>query len=214
MDTLLHAVQQTSSTHAYVVRSTQDVRDTVQDFLISEKKIDTGSPDLYSIAYETLGIDDARQIAQYASLRPLGEKKFILVYAARLTTEAQSALLKVLEEGSGHSVFFFIVPPGVPLLETLLSRCVVVREHSKEDHTALGKEFLKLSYAERLKKAEKFGKESDREGARTLVRSLLALASDKKFTQEKLRDLLDADRYLQLSGSSPKGVIGHLALVL
>ena len=100
------------------------------------------------------------------------------------------------------------------ILSTLLSRCVVLRSELRTKNSELAQDFLALSYKDRLLVAEKFAKNHDREGARALVRSLLAVAHEQKFDAPLLRDLLDADRYLALSGSSPKSVIGHLALVL
>jgi DNA polymerase III delta prime subunit len=155
-----------------------------------------------------------RGITDFASFAPLGDRKYILMQVQSATAEAQTALLKSMEEGTGRSIFFFIIPAGTFVLPTLASRCVILKLTADSPQPTAGKEFLELSYKERLAMAEKFGKDHDREGARLLVRSLLSVADQKKFDAKKLRDLLDADRYLSSSGSSPKSVIGHLALVL
>jgi len=203
--------------HAYLIRTENDtflenLKAYVEGSVLKEK----GSPDLFIAEYESLGVDEARALTNYASLKPVsGAHKYMIIRASRMTSEAQSALLKVIEEGVGHSVFFFIVKPGVSVLPTLLSRFVGLKDDAAgASAMELGREFLSLSYKDRLARAEKFGKDSDREGARELVRSLLALAGKQAFEKGKLRDLLEADRFLQLSGSSPKGVIGHLALAL
>lgn len=202
--------------HAYLIRTAndaflRDIKAHIEESILKEK----GSPDLFIAEYESLGVDEARALTNYASLKPVGTRKYMIIHAARMTSEAQSALLKAVEEGIGHSVFFFIVKPGISVLPTLLSRVVVLKDDTGGDtEEALGREFLSLGFKDRLAQAEKFGKDSDREGARALVRSLLALAEKETYPREKLRDLLEADQFLQLSGSSPKGVIGHLALVL
>lgn len=203
------------STHAYLIRGGVGVTEHVLSLLEKKGVIVKGNPDCLMQTFEVFSVDDARALASFAALKPIGKFKYLLVQAQSMTSEAQSALLKVVEEGSGHSMFFFVIPTGVPVLSTLLSRCVVVRDgHADAGEQSLGEKFLSLSYKERLLRAETFGKDSDREGARLLVRSLLRIASSKTFDTKKLRDLLEADQYLQLSGSSPKGVIGHLALVL
>jgi len=216
MDILQHIRDSKNLSHAYILRTTNTSFPTELKSYIAEHLLkQQGSPDIYSVQYETLSVDEARALTQYASLRPLSGKKYILIAAQQITPEAQNALLKVVEEGSGHSTFFFVVGSGVAILPTLMSRCVVLKDDTIEsDGEQLGKEFLQLTYKERLARAEKFGKDSDREGARALVRSLLALSDKKKFDKKKLRDLLEADQYLKLSGSSPKGVIGHLSLIL
>lgn len=199
---------------AYLIRGGTGARDTLIAALEERGVSLRGDPDALAQEFETFSIDDARALAAFASLKPLGERKILIVSAQTMTREAQNALLKIVEEGSGHSVFFFIIPTGVPVLPTLLSRCTAVRTLPDTRDTEHGEAFLRLGYAERIKAAEKFAKDHDREGARALVRSLLALADEKKFDAQKLRDVLEANQFLQLSGSSPKSIIGHLALVL
>lgn len=209
-----HSFEIDFHTPAYLIRGGAASRTALIAALEERSVSMRGNPDVLAQEFETFSIDDARALAAFASLRPLGERKIILVSAQGMTREAQNALLKVVEEGSGHSIFFFIIPAGVPVLPTLLSRCTVVQALPSDRETERGEAFLRLGYADRLKAAEAFAKTQDREGARMLVRSLLALADEKKFGRELLRDLMDADRYLQLTGSSSKAVIGHLALVL
>jgi hypothetical protein len=200
--------------HAYLVRG--GGLKTVIDLLKKEGVTVQGNPDCYAVSYESLGVDEVRAITNYASLAPLGARKYIIIAVKSATPEAQTALLKVVEEGTGRSVFFFIVEPGAFVLPTLASRCVVLKVEAGKHEGQRAEEFLKLSYKDRLAVAEKFGKDHDREGARSLVRSLLEKVgrSDLRTDARTLRDLLDADRYLSSSGSSPKSVIGHLALTL
>lgn len=198
--------------HAYLVRD--DSLETVISLLKDEGITVRGNPDFYAVSYESLGVDDVRAITDYASLAPIGGRKYIIITAKSATPEAQTALLKTVEEGAGRSTFFFVIPTGAFVLPTLASRCVVLKWKEESGKGKEGEEFLKLSYKDRLAMAEKFAKDHDREGARSLVRSLLADASRRNLGAQALRDLLDADRYLTQSGSSPKSVIGHLALTL
>lgn len=208
--------------HAYLVRGdAHTIQIRLIEVLEGRGIATKGDPDFYAATFESLAVDDVRAIADYASLAPLSGRKYIVLAAGSATPEAQTALLKIVEEGTGRSVFFIIVPAGAAVLPTLESRCVVLKIQDESNNTKEGKEFLGLSYADRLAVAEKFAKNHDREGARALVRSLLALAAEPRgdisrfeVLPQVLRDLLDADRYLALSGSSPKSVIGHLALTL
>jgi len=207
--------QQALSAHAYLVRAPRATSTAELKTAIQGGELGTVvSADCFFREYEALSVDDARDIASFAYFKPVGERKFIVISAGSMTSGAQNALLKIVEEGNGSSVFFFILEQGVSVLPTLESRCVSIKERTEGGEGEAGKEFLAMSYKDRLALAEKFAKDHDRESARTLVRSLLALTDTKKFKAQALRDLLDANRFLELSGSSPKAVIGHLALVL
>lgn len=172
-----------------------------------------GLADVYTEHTDSLGVIEARALAAFASFKPVSGTKYLLVVAKTITPEAQSALLKVVEDAPGHSIFFFVVEAGSPILDTMRSRCVVLSGATEHD-TERGVEFLTLPVPSRLKVAEAFGVSQDRDGARALVRSLLALADDRRFSALQLSDLLDAERFLALSGSSPKSIVGHLALTL
>jgi hypothetical protein len=206
------------SAHAYLVRGPREELTLRLIEVLEGQGVEArGNPDCMVRAYETLSIDDVRlEIAPFAHFKPIGDRKFFILSAESILAPAQNALLKIVEEGSGKSVFFFVLEQGVPLLPTLESRCVVIKEQGigNGGQGTVGNEFLKMNYADRLALAEKFAKDHDREGARSLVRSLLTLVDEKKVSAQVLRDLLDAHQFLALSGSSPKAIIGHLALVL
>lgn len=70
--------------------------------------------------YERFGIDDARELVALAALRKEGEARY-LVAASTITTEAQQALLKLLEEPQPGVVFYLLFPHG-SLLPTVKSR--------------------------------------------------------------------------------------------
>lgn len=212
-DALNHIKDASSLSHAYLVRGDEAVAEAVQNALKERGVVLAGNPDCMVRREEQLDVEAARAVTQFAQLRAMGASKYIVIHADTITVGAQNALLKAVEEGIGNSVFFFIVPPGFGILPTLASRCIALQSDFSYSSES-GEAFLNLSYGDRIAQAEAFGKKQDREGARELVRSLLVLAHTKQFDASRMRDLLDADRYLQLTGSSPKGVIGHLALVL
>lgn len=74
-------------------------------------------------------IDQVRAVQQQAMLRAVrGRYKVFVVEAIDTATEqAQNALLKVLEEPPGETVFILIAHNESPLLPTIVSRCVLVR---------------------------------------------------------------------------------------
>ena len=77
----------------------------------------------------TIGIDDVReQIMEQVYIKPfLAEKKFFIIEDGDdLTPGAQNGLLKVLEEPPDYVVFILLVSKAGNLLDTVLSRSVVL----------------------------------------------------------------------------------------
>lgn len=140
------------------------------------------NPDFFDLVFETLTIDDARELRSLHAMRPMGEsgKKIFVVTISNATVEAQNALLKLLEEPAEYAHFFIVIPSAHLLLPTVRSRMVEVgrMEHgvrSVEDgvesrrlgtrsgaesgtQTNVQKEaevFLKMSMAKRLEYIKK-----------------------------------------------------------
>lgn len=90
-------------------------------------------PDLMTVAPETgkhsVVIDQIRDLQRLLSLRPaLGKKKIaVLDDAHALTTQAQSALLKLVEEPPGDALLILLTVNSATLSRPLLSRCQQVR---------------------------------------------------------------------------------------
>ena len=78
---------------------------------------------------QSMGIDQIRAMQRFLALRPVrGGKKICILNAAHtLTAQAQSALLKVLEEPPGDAIVLLLAVSGATLSLPLLSRCQHVR---------------------------------------------------------------------------------------
>ena len=78
---------------------------------------------------QSLGIDQVREIQKFLTLRAVrgGKKVAILDNAHMLTAQAQSALLKVLEEPPGDAVLLLLAVSAATLSMPLLSRCQQIR---------------------------------------------------------------------------------------
>ncbi|MCL9972440.1 MAG: hypothetical protein NBV63_03500 [Candidatus Pacebacteria bacterium] len=171
-----------------------------------------GNPDVSITRYGELNVDDARRISQFASLKAVGGGKYFVIAFDRAGTEAQNALLKVVEEAPGDSHFYFSTPLPGSLLPTLRSRCTVEQRHAHDDVAGenSARIFLKATYAERLTQVEKLvtlaQKSGDKSTLKALVHALVHVAPS--------RDTLDAARYIEQNGSSPKLILSHLAVTL
>ena len=110
-----------------IINSTQGNRKKEAEKLIG-KKIGTleNNPDfIFLEAKETsIGIDQIREMQKILVLKPFVEKlKFCLISEAQnLTTEAQNALLKTLEEPPENCRIVLTAPSESFLLPTILAR--------------------------------------------------------------------------------------------
>ena len=170
-----------------------------------------GNPDVYVRTYTEFSVDDAREVASFAFLKAVSGAKYLVITFDRAGVEAQNALLKVVEEAPGNSHFYFCTPHPGSIIPTLRSRCIV--EHPSETRVSDSEvvdAFLRAGYAERLSMVEKMvttaQRTQDRTALRDFVRSLVHV--------KPCRATLDAARYLDQNGSSPKLVLSHLAVVL
>jgi replication-associated recombination protein RarA len=78
----------------------------------------------------TISIDAIRELRKFLQLRTLGKKIYrravILEHAQRMTTEAQNAFLKILEEPPQDTMLLLTVDNPRALLPTIMSRLQVI----------------------------------------------------------------------------------------
>lgn len=79
---------------------------------------------------KSIGIDDVKNAKRFAATPPImSPQKYILIPdASRLTTEAQNALLKLLEEPPPYLNIVLAITNLHQLLETITSRCQIVTD--------------------------------------------------------------------------------------
>ena len=209
--------------HAYVVTGSAAEGAAHVISVLKERQISiSGNLDALVLRYKDMAVDDVRDtIIPFASLKSLSGAKYCIVSFDTANGNAQNALLKIVEEAPGDTHFFFCVDLLGSILPTLRSRCIVlslvgVREQMSDTDDAT--EFLEETFAKRLARVESMAasvsKTQDRTAVRVFVRSLLSVAHARSYPSSALRDLLDADRFMRLSGSSPKAILGHLAVSL
>jgi DNA polymerase-3 subunit delta' len=78
---------------------------------------------------QVIAIEEIRRARSFVSLSPIvGPYKFVVINDAHLmTTEAQNALLKVLEEPNSSSILILVTANPNALLPTIISRCQEIR---------------------------------------------------------------------------------------
>lgn len=191
-------------------------------------------PDVVVLSYGLFSVDDAREVARFASSSPIsGDVKMVVIAATRIFHEAQNALLKLFEEPPQGVTMILIVPSLGQLLPTLRSRTTVL---TSEAHVGLtksnmGSTFLALDASSREKflnaiidktKSDKDEVKQEARGAflalvEDLARELYArrLAGDS--SAALATTLADVDAFLPIlhERSAPLKLIAeHLLLVL
>ena len=78
---------------------------------------------------ESIGVDEIRELPRLLAFPPLeSSRRVVLIQGAgSMNTQASNALLKILEEPPGHTMFFLLCRDPAELLPTILSRCQSLR---------------------------------------------------------------------------------------
>ncbi len=216
-----HLPSRDSLHHAYVVPNTIVLGDVVAHLenLIGAPL--AGNPDVWIYETEQFTIDDARLLKEKSIRKPVSIDRTVLIVAtAVITTDAQQALLKVLEEPSPHTHIFLLIPPTTQLLPTVISRVYVVphgsdqsSETSEKNIRAQVTTFIANQPAERLLRVQKLVDGKDVAAQRHFVALLVAeLRRHKRF--DAITSVYTATQFLGDRGSSPKLIFEHLATTL
>jgi len=159
---------------------------------------DEQHPDVHVREFSKFGIDESRWLSSAAAFKPSTGRALFVVGIGSITTEAQQALLKLLEEPQSGVVFVLLLPHGV-LLPTVRSRTA----HYPSDFS--GK-------APALAGAKKFLHASGKERSDTVV----ALLKDEEGARERARDFVDAleaELYKQVGDPQARVGLVDIAMV-
>lgn len=143
----------------------------ITNTLIRKHDIDsvTNNPDVKIIGIEekqSIGIEQVKELRQWAYLRPFQEDKKIIVIekADYLTIEAQNSILKLIEEPPYFIFIYLIVKNHKTLLTTILSRGSVIKDNgiNNEDKKEI-LTFLELNTIGKFKIIEDIAKRKKNE---------------------------------------------------
>lgn len=217
--------------HAYVIEGVhENVYPNLCLFCENDLKFQTkANPDFYHEVFDRFSIADARRLhdMQMRKTTDRGRKIFIISFTF-ITKEAQNALLKVLEEPTKGTHFFFITTSTKRLLDTVLSRVVCIGSgevETKTEGSAESKKFLSMSFKERMNFATKFASDikdekKSRGDALYFVQGIENLLHEKLKAKpsadlaKKLHEVGMAEKYIHDHGSSVKQLLEHIALMV
>lgn len=182
-------------------------------------------PDVfYLTADEKLGIEKARKIKEYFSLKPYQAKGRVVVLeeASNLTIEAQNTLLKIIEELPLAATLILGASTDTKFLPTILSRCEIVRILDPRSHPTPTSEVgvvieklieasltEKFEYIEKLKTREEFLYSLVQYFHQNLRSHLQGGNSDYDF----LKELLQAEEWYLRNGNI-RAILEYLMLVM
>jgi len=203
--------------HANIVINKEDSRDFVFDILIKNLAFDVkANPDFLLVENQSFGINDARNLEQWALGKPLmGKTKVFLIITKAITHEAQNALLKVLEEPPIGTYIFINLENLGGLLPTFLSRVMVLNvSKNSNDKNIDAHKFFSSGIKEKLIMIRSLAKKEDKNDMKKLIKDLEEISYKKKASAEQMRDILTAKIFASARGSSPKILLEWLSGVL
>lgn len=188
------------------------------------------NPNVLLENYESFTIDNVRTLNEHHNQKSTNDgKKIFIIEALTINHEAHNALLKMFEEPTENTHFFFLIPRIDTLPDTLKSRAHLIYENHKEN--ILGKdeatEFIsmnknnRIDYISKMVTKHKSAETSAplRDDARVLLDATeYVLRNKNKIIDEnlawKFNELLKAKKYLSTPGASVKMILEHIALVI
>ncbi|OHA89476.1 MAG: hypothetical protein A2741_02760 [Candidatus Zambryskibacteria bacterium RIFCSPHIGHO2_01_FULL_43_27] len=181
-----------------------------------------GNPDYQYQEFETFGIDEARALSLAQSRKSYTSGKKIFAFSFQgITTEAQNALLKVLEEPTKDTHFFLITDSTQRFLPTLLSRVQIIESNKSLDKRKDGQDFVNLPMVERLAVALRIGEEKNKKEAKKLLESIEVYLGESirggNASLEivyALEEVMSAKKYLGDRAPSVKMLLEHIALIV
>jgi len=174
--------------------------------------------DVRHVIKDQLGIADARDLVELSSRTSLSSETYSFVIVTKsITTEAQNALLKLLEEPPKNTSIYLVVPHESLLIPTLRSRFItaesVVAEIGQDVDAQI---FLTTPIADRLALIASKAKQKDTLWLETMVLNLgkVVTSSPEVPLLNVYKALGLAESYVRIRGASRKMLLEELALSL
>ncbi len=212
---------------AYLIRGSTESLETLLDKLEKEKVIARNSPDLFRKSYRAFGVEEAEDLRSRARSKPIsGAHRVFALFVPSMTTEAQNALLKTLEEPSAGALFFLIVPSPETLLPTIRSRVQTLNLETDTSRRRLDMvvdtdDFLAASAEKRLTLLKPLYEHDEDEGRDIGVVLAFLQSLEERFAKEKMTPERDAGvhaiyrarKYATDKGSLLKALLEQVALL-
>lgn len=172
--------------------------------------------ELLVLKFETLSINDVRQVIQMAFVKPLSAPtKTIVIEADLIAIEAQQALLKIVEEPPVTTKFIIVLPSTENVIPTLLSR--LAQPETYQEKMRVTNPFFTIfqtsSFAARLECITHITKNKESKQIELLRDGVLWFLSNTP-TSAQSAILLECITRLTMRGASKKMLLEEIALTL
>ncbi len=234
MEQYFEKIKKEQLTHAYLLLGDDaSIKEKLFEYFKKQKIVIEGNPDVALESYTTLTIDDARELKNRAAMSGVEGTRYFILSVGNFVREAEHALLKLFEEAT-HAHFFIIMPAHAPLLDTFLSRFVVLRDDAGNKYESEVKKFLQNPPEVRMKFVTEFLKthkdEDDPPAGGGKVRLethafvVALMKTARKQAAENaaafyaasgdLQYIADCEVYLRDRGAAPKMILESIALTI
>lgn len=203
-----------------------DLRISEINKILKEVGLQNPHPDLFYLDSEQkLGIEQTKKIREHLSFKPFQAKGrgVVLEDASNLTSDAQNALLKTLEELSIEALFILGAGNEYNFLPTVLSRCEIIRiqavdssQQEDKDYTEDIDKLIKsdtperFEYIEKLKEREEFLQALVQYFHKNLASHT---TSGKVNYMEFSKELLEAEKWTS-SNVNIRAILEYLMLIM
>ena len=173
------------------------------------------SPDVAIIEADRLSIAQAKEVIATAWQRPVAAPtRTVVIVAAHIATEAQHALLKILEDPPNTARFILVLSRTDNLLPTLISRLDRATPRAEAAASEEFAAFCRESVPERLAQIAAKAKAKDTQWMVRVIDGLSVHLLQRQFDRSTLRFALTAAEFAGLAGASKKMLLEGLALSL
>ncbi len=222
--------------HAYLIEGAKEnILPELLSFIREMGVLTAGNPDFIQMDFDTIKIEDARNLKSYGNQKGFSEsKRIFLITTNSFLLEAQNTLLKLFEEPIENTHFFLIMPDTNVLLPTIVSRFYLIK--SNEEHQGgeykLAEKFLSMPVNSRMDFMKELLVESENEEEsedRTVADSsrsralrfinALELRLHENFNATNphsfvFEHIMNVRKFLRMPGSSAKSLMESLVLIL
>lgn len=170
--------------------------------------------DVLHVIVDKFGISEARQLVKESIQSAVGNNGRVFVIVVKtITLQAQNALLKLFEEPPKGVKFYLVVPSGVDIIVTLLSRVMILENETKKGLSVEFNEFKEASYQERLNMIADKTKAKDLAWIDLIAGNFMSHAHTTVDHQAMQSSVL-VNNYLHSSGAAKKMLLEEIALSL
>ncbi|PID83327.1 hypothetical protein CSB11_02185 [Candidatus Campbellbacteria bacterium] len=208
--------------HFYTIIGNNDRnRNEVKEFLKENLNFDTNQNlDFFDFKEDLIKIETARKIKQKNSVTKSSQKglKVFFIAGKNINKEAQNALLKTTEEPNSNTVFFIFLPQKDFLLDTVLSRTILINGHTNFENKK-AEDFLFLDFKDKEKNIREMEKEEYLDFLESLdfyilehKNQFLEKGGEKEFL-EKYQKFLELKKQAYFKGSNVSNILIFTSLL-